>query len=81
MALNPATLAKQIEQAMKTAFANNADNPEQAQQTFAQQLATAIDAYVHSADVVVNPGILVSTSGTPVAQTGATTSTGSGKLV
>jgi hypothetical protein len=41
---------------------------------FANGLADAIDAFVKTGEV--QPGITVSTTGTAVAQTGATTSTG-----
>lgn len=41
---------------------------------FADGLADAIDAFVKTGEV--QPGITVSTTGTAVAQTGATTSTG-----
>lgn len=41
---------------------------------FADGLADAIDAYIKTAQV--NPGIPVSTTGSPTAQTGATTGPG-----
>ncbi len=48
---------------------NNADD------YFADQLSTIIDDYIKSATIIVPAGIPVSTAGTSVAQTGATTST------
>lgn len=47
---------------------------------FAERLATAIDDYIRSATVTVEAGIAVTTSGSPTSQTGATTSTGIGKI-
>ena len=43
---------------------------------FSGELAKIITSYIKSATVTVQPGILVSTAGSAVAQTGATTSTG-----
>lgn len=51
-----------------------------AKQEFADGLADIITAAIVSATVTVSPGISVSTAGTAVAQTGATTSTGTGVL-
>jgi len=47
----------------------------------AEKLATIIDDYIKSADIVVEvkPGITVATAGTPAAQTGTTTGPGIGK--
>lgn len=44
-----------------------------ASQTFGNKAASAIDDFVKSATIIVPPGQLVATAGTPVAQTGATT--------
>jgi hypothetical protein len=46
---------------------NNADN------YFADQLSTIIDDYIKTATITVAAGIPVSTAGTSVTQTGATT--------
>ena len=43
-------------------------------------LANAIDVYVKTGTVTVASGITVSTTGTAAAQTGATTSTGTGTI-
>ncbi|SDE76083.1 hypothetical protein [Riemerella columbipharyngis] len=47
---------------------------------YAERLATLIDAFVKSGMVTVQAGIPVSTAGSPTAQTGATTSTGTGTI-
>ena len=47
---------------------------------YAERLASLIDAFVKSGEVIVQAGILVSTTGTAAAQTGATTSTGKGTI-
>jgi hypothetical protein len=61
-------------QAAFTAQMNKTENREAAISDLADKLATAIDAFVKSAQV--NPGIPVSTAGTAAAQTGATTAPG-----
>jgi len=43
---------------------------------FAEQLAAMIDEYIKSATVTVAAGIPVATTGSPAAQTGATTAPG-----
>lgn len=45
-----------------------------------EKLTTAIDNYIKSGTVTINPGITLTTVGTAAAQTGATTSTGTGKI-
>lgn len=40
---------------------------------FGKDAATAIDAYIKSATIIVPPGQVVATAGSPAAQTGATT--------
>lgn len=45
----------------------------QAAQEFSGKASTAIDAYIKSATIIVPPGQVVATAGTPAAQTGATT--------
>ena len=47
---------------------------------YAERLASLIDAFVRSGEVTVNPGISVSTVGTAAAQSGTTTSTGTGTI-
>lgn len=47
---------------------------------FADQLATLIDTYVKSATITVASGIPVSTAGSALAQSGATTAPGTGTL-
>lgn len=46
----------------------------------AEAIANGVDAYMKTATITVAPGILVSTAGSAVAQTGATTSTGTGTI-
>lgn len=46
----------------------------------AGRLATAFDSYIKSATVTVAAGIAVSTTGSPTAQTGATTAPGTGTI-
>lgn len=53
---------------------------ENADEYFADQLATLIDTYIKSATVTVAPGIPVTTAGSAVAQSGATTAPGTGTL-
>ena len=47
---------------------------------YAERLASLIDAFVRSGEVTVNAGISVNTAGTAAAQTGTTTSTGTGTI-
>lgn len=79
-----------LQQAIKQAFdtinsvgSNDGSNPEANIQALSAALANAIHLYVTSAQVdvtqvvtTVPPGVLVSTSGTPAAQAGATVSPG-----
>nr|DAP15245.1 MAG TPA: hypothetical protein [Caudoviricetes sp.] len=59
-------------------------NSDEVKQRFAQNIANAIadgvDAWIKTATVTVQPGIPVSTSGSPTAQTGATTGQGTGTI-
>ena len=47
---------------------------------YAQRLASLIEAFVKSGVVTVKAGISVSTAGTAAAQTGSTTSVGTGTI-
>ena len=47
---------------------------------YAERLASLIDAFVKSGEVMVKAGISVSTAGTATAQTGSTTSVGAGTI-
>ena len=49
-------------------------------ETWANSLSAIILQTLQSANVVVDPGIPVSTAGSPAAQTGATTGPGTGRL-
>ena len=47
---------------------------------YAERLASLIHDFVRSGEVMVQPGISVSTAGTAAAQTGTTTSVGKGTI-
>lgn len=47
---------------------------------YAERLASLIEAFVKSGEVTVKAGISVSTAGTAAAQTGSTTSVGTGTI-
>ena len=47
---------------------------------YAERLASLIDAFVRSGEVIVAAGITVSTAGTAAAQSGTTTSVGKGTI-
>ena len=53
---------------------------ESSMEEYAERLASLIDAFVKSGEVTVGAGIPVSTAGTATAQTGATTSVGTGTI-
>jgi hypothetical protein len=76
MALNKTAL----EQGIKVLLADMETRTEDAKPDFAQTLANLIDAFVKSGTVTVAAGITVSTTGSAAAQTGATTSTGTGTI-
>lgn len=69
--LVPQTLATQL----LDIFTRMRQATEISDQQLANELANAIDAYIKTAQV--NPGIPVATTGSPTAQTGATTGPGS----
>lgn len=70
MALVKATLKTQI----KTLMTDMRTRESNADDEFADRLATLIDGYIKSATITVPAGIPVSTTGTAVAQTGASVS-------
>jgi hypothetical protein len=76
MALVKATLKNGI----KALLTNMRTKEEISDDEFADQLATLIDTYIKSATVTVAPGIAVSTAGSAAAQTGETTSLGTGTI-
>ncbi len=65
---------------IKSLLTNMRTKEEISDDYFADQLATLIDTYIKSATVTVMAGIPVATAGTAAAQTGATTSPGTGTL-
>lgn len=59
---------------------NNITDPKVLRDRVATQMADAIEVFVKSGKVTVDSGITVSTTGTASAQTGKTTSTGTGTI-
>lgn len=76
MALNKASLKSGIKQLMDDMLTREQNSNDE----FATRLSNLIDTFVKSGTVTVNAGIPVTTSGTAVAQSGATTSTGTGTI-
>ena len=82
MALNKSALIV----ALKAIFdgvspeASGITDPEELRQKVANEMADAIETFVKSGTVTVAAGISVSTAGTALAQTGATTGTGNGTI-
>ncbi len=82
MALNKATLAQQL----KTIFdgvspeAGGESDPDKLRLKVANEMADAIDAFIKTGTVTVAKDIPVSTTGTAAAQTGKTTTTGTGTI-
>lgn len=76
MALNKNALRNGIKQLMDDMRTREQDS----NQEFATRLANLIDGYVKSGTVTVAAGIPVTTAGTATAQSGATTSTGTGTI-
>jgi hypothetical protein len=54
-------------------MSNSETDMKTAQQDLARELAIAIDSYIKTATIIVPPGQLVVTTGTPTAQAGSTT--------
>jgi hypothetical protein len=75
MALVQATLKTNL----LTLF-NSMKQNEMSEANFADQLATIINNHIKTAQVTVNAGIPVATTGGPASQTGTTTAPGSGSL-
>jgi len=71
--LVPTVLQAQILAALQSAAANKTAPLAVAQAQLAADLAIAIDSYIRTITVVIPPGQIVATAGTPAAQTGATT--------
>jgi hypothetical protein len=72
MALTKATLKQQIAAAFENEK-NSTDDPSVSIDRVSGAIADAVDAFVKSATITVAAGIPVTTAGTAVAQTGATT--------
>lgn len=71
-----ATLQAQLEADFKAINLGSDD----AAAKVAEAIANRVDAYIKTATVTVSPGIPVSTAGTAVAQTGATTGPGTATI-
>ena len=76
MALNKQALKQGIINLQQDMLTKTEANTEE----YAERLASLIDTFVRSGEVTVQPGISVNTAGTAAAQTGTTTSTGSGTI-
>lgn len=76
MALNKPQLKQGIKQLLTDMETRNTD----AKDDFATELSNLIETFVKSGTVTVSAGIPVSTAGSATAQTGATTSTGTGTI-
>lgn len=76
-------LSAGIRQLLDTPF-NEQSDPNSIKQQFADGLAdviaNAVDEWIREADVTVDEGIPVTTSGSPTYQTGTTTGPGSGTI-
>ena len=64
-------------QKAKDAGAVDGADPDAIISTLASDIASAVDSYVTSITVMINPGIPVATAGSPAAQVGSTTGPGS----
>jgi hypothetical protein len=72
-----------LKTAIKAAFvaqSSKKDNPDAAWDDLADKISKAVETFVKSGTVTVATGIPVSTAGSATAQTGATTSTGTGTI-
>lgn len=81
MAFNTTVLANQLIQIdLEMQDGPITDEAQQRIETRCRKMAQAIETYIRAIQVQtqVAPGILVSTTGSPTAQTGTTTSAGSG---
>lgn len=79
-----ANLQRKIKSILDASFNENS-NAETIKMKFAEELSSAIaeeiDAWIKTATITVKPGIPVSTAGSPIAQTGATTGTGTATIM
>ena len=71
---------EQLKQGIITLQQDMLTKTDSSTEEYAERLASLIDAFVRSGEVTVNPGISVSTAGTAAAQSGTTTSTGTGTI-
>lgn len=79
-----ANLQRKIKSILDASFNENS-NAETIKMKFAKDLSSAIadeiDTWIKTATITVKPGIPVSTAGSPTAQTGATTGTGTATIM
>ena len=82
MALNKATLAQQLKAIFDgvSPEAGGESDPAKLRLKVANEMADAIDAFIKTGTVTVAKDIPVSTTGTAAAQTGKTTTTGTGTI-
>jgi hypothetical protein len=74
--MDTATMKTSVEQLLTDMMTRDTDSVSE----FADRLTTIVEVFVKSGTVTVSAGISVSTTGTAAAQTGATTSTGTGAV-
>lgn len=82
MALDKQQLASQLKSIFDSVSpeGNNETDPSVLREQIANDMADAIDTFVKGAEVTVEAGIPVSTTGTAAAQTGQTTESGNGTI-
>lgn len=73
------TLKTKIKEAFDAPIDEKSDS-NKVKQELANAIADGVDAWIKTATVTVQAGITVATAGSPTAQTGATTSPGTGTI-
>lgn len=74
-------IKKTLQEGIQVLLTEMRERTEVSDEEFAQRLATMIDTYIKSATITVPAGIAVSTTGSPTAQTGATTTTATAEIL
>ncbi len=69
-----------LKQGISSLMREMMDKTEPCYDEFAERLSTLIETFVKTGTVIVATGIPVSTAGSATAQTGATTTTGTGTI-
>ena len=80
MALLPSTLVSALDNLNASALEAASTDAPMSSHDYNVTLAAAIATFIKTADVTVDSGITVTTTGTATAQKGSTTVTGSGTL-